>query len=288
MQTYTRDGLTFDVTDSGPADGEVVVLLHGFPEDRQAWDKLTPKLVEAGYRVLAPDQRGYSPGATPKGRTSYGLNELGKDVIALLDAAGVDKAHIAGHDWGGAVAWQLAGRHADRVSTVTVLSTPHPAAMAWAFAHSDQWRKSGYMVFFQLPFIPERAVLRQIPGLYTKTGMPAEDASKYAERFRTPQSLTGPLGWYRSMPASGAMLKAMRGRGGKSSDATTRPSRKVQVPTTYIWGSRDFALGRAAAEKTAEFVSGDYEFVEIPGAGHWLPEANSDEVAQAVLRRVRG
>lgn len=279
MDTYTRGELTFDVTDTGPQDAPVVVLLHGFPQDRHAWERVTPQLVDAGLRVLAPDQRGYSPGATPRGRAAYGLHELGLDVIALLDAAGAQQAHIVGHDWGGAVAWQLAMRHADRVASCTVLSTPHPGAMLWAMTHSDQWRKSSYMAFFQLPWIAEQSVFRQLPQLYIKTGMSATDAQRYAERFDTPESLTGPLGWYRSM-----FLQQLRGAARARKAADT--SHRVRVPTTYVWGTRDFALGRAAAEKTAEFVSADYEFVELDG-GHWLPEVNADQVADAVLRRIR-
>src|SRR5579875_2784646 len=132
METFTRDELTFDVTDSGPDDAPVVVLLHGFPQDRQAWGKVTPQLVDAGYRVLAPDQRGYSPGASPRGVSAYRLRELCGDVAALLDAAGAGQAHIVGHDWGGAVAWSFAGAHPHRVASCTVLSTPHPAALTWA------------------------------------------------------------------------------------------------------------------------------------------------------------
>jgi len=281
MQTYTRDDLTFDVTDSGPADGPVVVLLHGFPQDRQAWEKVTPHLVEAGFRVLAPDQRGYSPGATPRGRTSYGLRELGEDVVALLDAAGADTGHVVGHDWGGAVAWQLASAHAERVASCTVLSTPHPAALLWAMRHSDQWRKSSYMALFQLPWVAERSVLRSLPGMYVRTGMAAADAQKYADRFDTPQSLTGPLNWYRSMladQARGALKRRKRTAGSRH---------RITAPTTFVWGTRDFALGRAAAERTAEFVSGDYEFIELEGAGHWLPEVHPGEVATAITQRVR-
>lgn len=283
MDTYTRDGLTFDVTDAGPQDGPVIVLLHGFPQDRQAWEKVTPQLVEAGYRVLAPDQRGYSPGATPKSRTAYALSELARDVIALIDAAGAPTAHVVGHDWGGAVIWQLAQAHPDRIASATTLSTPHPEALMWAMRHSNQWRKSSYMAFFQLPWIAERGVLRQLPEMYVKTGMSPEDAQKYADRFTTPRSLSGPLGWYRSMLA-GQVRAALPSR---KQGSGQRRARKVTVPMSYVWGSRDFALGREAAEKSAEFVSGPYEFVEIDGAGHWLPEVNADQVAEAVLRRVR-
>jgi pimeloyl-ACP methyl ester carboxylesterase len=285
MQTYRRGQLTFDVTDSGPNDAPLIVLLHGFPQDRQAWQKVTPQLVDAGYRVLAPDQRGYSPGATPKSRSAYGLAQLAQDVIALVDAAGAATAHVVGHDWGGAVTWQLAQRHADRIASATTLSTPHPEALAWAMRHSDQWRKSSYMALFQVPWVAERGILRQLPEMYVKTGMAPEDAQKYADRFATPQSLTGPLGWYRSMFAAqvrGALASRKHpGAGHQGGD------RKITVPMTYVWGTRDFALGREAAEKSADFVSGPYEFVEVPGAGHWLPEVNADEVVEAVLRRVR-
>lgn len=285
MQTYTRGQLAFDVSDSGPQDAPIIVLLHGFPQDHQAWQKVTPRLVDAGYRVLAPDQRGYSPGATPKSRTAYHLSELARDVIALLDAAGADTAHVVGHDWGGAVTWQLAQRHADRIATATTLSTPHPEALAWAMSHSDQWRKSSYMALFQVPWIAERGILRQLPDMYVKTGMAPEDAQKYADRFSTPQSLTGPLGWYRSMLAG--QLRAALPRRKHADSGHGREKSKVTVPMTYVWGTRDFALGREAAEKSAEFVAGPYEFVELAGAGHWLPEVNAPEVAEAVLRRVR-
>lgn len=283
MQNYTRGDLTFDVTDSGPEGAPIVVLLHGFPQDRQAWDKVTPRLVDAGYRVLAPDQRGYSPGARPRSRAAYPLAELARDVIALVDAAGAATAHVVGHDWGGAVAWQLAQAHPDRIASATTLSTPHPEALLWAMTHSKQWRKSTYMAFFQLPWIPERGVLRQLPQMYVKTGMSPEDAQKYVDRFTTPASLHGPLGWYRSM-LIGQLRAALPPRKRNS----TAPRRgKITVPMSYVWGSRDFALGREAADKSAEFVSGPYEFVELPGAGHWLPEVNADEVAEAVLRRLR-
>jgi pimeloyl-ACP methyl ester carboxylesterase len=282
MQTYTRDGLTFDVTDSGPEDAPVVVLLHGFPQDRQAWDKVTPQLVDAGYRVLAPDQRGYSPAASPRSPSAYRLRELCGDVAALLDAASAEKAHIVGHDWGGAVAWSFAGAHAHRVASCTALSTPHPAALTWAMTHSDQWRKSSYMAFFQVPWIAERSVFHRLPQMYIKTGMSVTDAQKYAERFDTPESLTGPLNWYRAMFAAQlqGIARSARSLGGGA-------ARLIEVPTTYVWGTRDFALGRAAAEKTAEYVEGDYEFIELDGAGHWLPEVNADEVAAAVVRRAR-
>ena len=159
MDSFRRDGLTFDVRDAGPPDGEPVVLLHGFPQDAAAWDAVSPSLHQHGLRTLAPDQRGYSPMARPRGRKHYTLRETTGDVLALLDAAGLESAHVVGHDWGGMVAWALGAWHPDRVRTLTVLSVPHPAAMAKAMVTSTQALKSYYMGLFQLPLLPERLLL---------------------------------------------------------------------------------------------------------------------------------
>lgn len=290
METFERDGLVFDVTDSGPSDSsggsspEVVVLLHGFPQDRTAWTAVSDRLNAAGLRTLAPDQRGYSPRATPRGRSAYDIKELVADAAALITASGATKAHVVGHDWGGAVAWSLAAHRPDLVSTVTVLSTPHPAAMAWAMTNAGQWRHSWYMAAFQLPLLPEIQMSRGMRKLFARTGLPADHAEHYVARFATRESLHGPLGWYRSLSSRGSLKANLRPRRG--SGEASPAGRKVSIPATYVWGSKDFALGRAAAEKTAEFCSGPYEFIELK-AGHWLPETRVDEVSDAILRRVR-
>src|SRR3954467_7630213 len=129
VDTFRRGDMVFDVQDGGPPDGEPVVLLHGFPQDRTAFDRMAPALHTAGLRTLAPDQRGYSPGARPVGRSHYRVREAVGDVLAMLDAAGSERAHVVGHDWGGAVAWAMAAWHPDRVRMLTALSTPHPAAL---------------------------------------------------------------------------------------------------------------------------------------------------------------
>lgn len=264
-----RGDLAFPVRDGGPPTGTAVVLLHGFPQDGSAFDLVTPALHEAGLRTLVPDQRGYATSATPRGRRGYALSELALDVVALLDAAGVDRAHVVGHDWGGAVAWHLAARHTDRVASATVLSTPHPAALIWSLTRSRQALSSGYMGLFQLPLLPERLLAPRMGTFYRRTGLPAEHAQRYAVRFAEPASLTGPLGWYRSMPLH-------RTRTGRS-----------RVPTTYVWGTRDVALGGVAARRTAHYVAADYRFVEV-AAGHWLPETHPHLVAAEALRRVDG
>lgn len=269
MDSFTRDGLVFPVLDAGPRGSDkAVVLLHGFPQDSSAWGQVTPRLHTAGLRTLAPDQRGYAATATPRSRRGYAVRELSLDVLALLDVAGIERAHIVGHDWGGAVAWHLAARHTARVSTVTVLSTPHPAALTWSLTRSRQALMSGYMGAFQLPVLPERYLAPRLYGFYRSSGMPQERALRYAARFADPSSLTGPLGWYRA-------LSLTRTRFGRS-----------RVPTTYVWGTDDMALGGVAARRTAHYVAADYRFVELP-AGHWLPETHPELVAEEILRRAQ-
>jgi pimeloyl-ACP methyl ester carboxylesterase len=269
---YARDGLTFDVTDRGDPDAPTVLLLHGFPEDRQSWDPVADRLVDAGLRTLAPDQRGYSPRARPAEPypQAYALTELADDALALLDAAGVERVHLVGHDWGGGLAWMLAGAHPDRVATLTVLSTPHPAALRRA-ATSTPWQlaHSSYMLFFQVPRLPERVLLRQLEGLLRSSGMPRAEAERYAGRMREPGALRGALGWYRAM--------------GHSRGAVHR----CRVPTTFVWGRHDGFLGRQAAESTGAMVLADYRFVEVD-EGHWLPERQPDLCAEEIAARVAG
>lgn len=271
MESLTHNGLAFDVLDGGPADGEVVVLLHGFPQDATAWGRVAPQLHEAGLRTLAPHQRGYSAGARPGRVSAYRIPELVGDVLALLDAAGVRRAHVVGHDWGGAVAWALAEQHPERVASLVVLSTPHLDALRWALRHGDQARRSWYMLTFQLPWLPERALARLLrAGGLRRSGLPEEDSRRYAARLGRARDLRGPINWYR------AALRPARG-GGQSG---------ITVPTTYVWGSRDPFLGRAAAERTERYVTGTYRFVAAE-AGHWLPEREPELVVREVLARAR-
>ncbi len=266
ITSFSRQGLTFEVTDSGPLDGEPVVLLHGFPADRSGWRHVEPILHAAGLRTYAPDQRGYSPHASPRLRTAYRFDDLVDDVLALVDATGHDRVHLVGHDWGGGLAWLVGGHHPDRIATLTVLSTPHLTAFGRALLTLDQARRSWYMAAFQVPFLPERVLAATLRTMLRGSGLPAQDTERYAAHLASADALSGPLNWYRGAPLS-----------------QLRP-RDVDVPTTYVWGSKDFALGRRAAELTAEHVTGPYEFIELE-AGHWLPEKRPEECATAIISR---
>lgn len=268
MERFTRAGLTFPVDDRGPSDGPPVVLLHGFPQSPAAFDLVAPRLHAEGLRTLAPTQRGYAATARPRRRRDYAVAETAADVLALLDAAGLDRAHLVGHDWGAAPVWQLAATAPDRVVTATVLSTPHPRAMGAALLHGQALR-SWYMAFFQLPLLPERRAHRSLGDTLAGSGLPDRFVSEYTAALAAPGAATGAINWYRGLPFS-------------------RPAAgPTRVPTTYIWGRSDFALGRWAAERTADHVAPGvpYRFLEVD-AGHWLPETAPDVVADAIIDRI--
>ncbi len=262
MQTFERAGLTFDVVDAGPADGAPVVLLHGFPANPRSWERVTPFLVDAGHRVLVPAQRGYCPGARPSRRRDYRLGELVDDVVALADHASLAHFAVAGHDWGAAVAWALAARYPERISSLTALSVPHPRAFLRALGSTQAFR-SWYLAFFQLPRLPERVGLAAGPKILERTGLDAELAEAYIAALRGPGALRGALNWYRALPFS----KADMGRTGA-----------VQVPTLYVWSTKDPFLGHQSAGRCGDWVQGPYRFEIIEEASHWLPETEATRV----------
>ena len=274
MDSFRRDGLTFDVRDAGPPDGDPVVLLHGFPQDSTAWARVEPLLHRTGLRTLAPDQRGYSPMARPRGRAHYRLRELTDDVLVLLDTAGLDGAHVVGHDWGAMVAWALGAWHPDRVRTLTALSVPHPAAMAKAMVSSTQVLRSYYMVLFQLPVLPERALLARdgaaLRRVLSTGGLPDDVVDRYVRRMREPGALTAALAWYRALPLD-----------------VRQPVGTVRVPTLHMWSTGDAFLSRAGIDATADFVDAPYRLEVLEGVSHWIPELAPDVVADLVTAHVR-
>jgi len=261
MERFTNAPFSFEVTDTaaaGPGGPEgVVIFLHGFPQDRHCWDRVTPALAGGGYRVLAPDLRGYSPGARPAARSAYRNSQLAADVLALADAAGTERFHLA---------WYVAGRHPERVRSLAALSVPHPQAFAHAMITGSQAARSWYMAACQLPWLPERVLGRRggqaLRDLLVRAGLDPASADRYAARARDPAVLRGPLNWYRAMPFS-----------------LREPAGPVRVPTLFAWGNRDRFVSRAAAELCGRYVTGPYRFTELDGASHWLPEQAADQVA---------
>lgn len=271
ISQISHAGLTFDVIDSGPIDGEPVVLLHGFPQRATSWAQVSERLNAAGLRTYALDQRGYSPGARPTSRFDYKVTQLVGDVAALIDEIG-QPVHLVGHDWGSAVAWSVAAHHPDSVRTLTAVSVAHPGAFVKSMLSSSQLLKSYYMFLFQIPFLPERMLSR--PGgfgekMLRAAGMDRDMIHTFRREIVADGALRGGLGYYRSMFATPGELK-----------------HQITVPTTYVWSDGDAALARRGAELTPPYVSAPYQLVVLEGATHWLLDQNPDEVAAAILGRV--
>ncbi len=271
MPTFTNDGLRFDVLEGGTGDADhTIVLLHGFPQTNQAWMGVAPRLHAAGFRTLAPALRGYCDGAMPKGIRPYRIECLVSDVLALLDHAGLDRAHIVGHDWGGAIAWQTAMQFPERVQRITVLSTPHPGALRRALWTTTQGLRSWYMAAMAIPRLPEAFLTRAVQrGALSRIGLPEAHEAAYRSRITRPGAPRGMIGAYRA-------LFIPPPRHGFASDV------RVAVPTTYLWSRRDAYLGRRAAELTEGYCTDRYRFVELD-AGHWLPEKQAPRVAAEIL-----
>lgn len=266
-------GLAFDVRDLGPQGGEVVLALHGFPQTSWSWRHVWPALTAAGYRVVAPDQRGCSPGARPAGAGQYAMAAVVSDALGLLDRLGAERAHLLGHDWGAAVAWQIAARHPERVRTLTAVSVPHPLAFAEALrSDPDQRQRSRYMREFAVPGAEDALLADDTAGLralFAGDGGTV-DVEQVLSVVAEPAVLRRCLDWYAAQ--SSADLEGLG---------------PVTVPTTYVWSDRDLALGRVAAEATRSHVAAPYRFEVLPGVSHWVPEQAPDALVELVLERLR-
>jgi pimeloyl-ACP methyl ester carboxylesterase len=272
MDNFRRGNLVFDVIDEGPAEGPVVVLLHGFPQFNNSWSKVIPRLTAQGYRCLAPNQRGYSRGARPTRRRDYRIPDLVDDVAALIDASDATRVHLVGHDWGAVVAWGLAATYPDRLATVSPVSVPHPTAFLRALVSSRQALDSYYMYAFQLPWLPERFLLGgsgkadRLAKALRSGGQSATAADRDARAMAEPGVLTAALNWYRAIPLS-----------------DIRSTGKITVPTLYVWSDRDVALAEKAARNTGRYVSGEYRFETLRGVSHWIPDQEPDVLADLLL-----
>jgi pimeloyl-ACP methyl ester carboxylesterase len=270
------NGLRLHVVEAGPQSGPPVVLLHGFPELWYGWRKQLGPLAEAGFRVIVPDQRGYNTSDRPGGVAAYRIETLAEDVVGLLDAAGLERAAIVGHDWGAVVAWWLGLAHPERVSRLAILNVPHPAVMRrHLFSSPRQMRRSWYVFFFQVPGLPERFLARDdfknlargVRGGRRGT-CTDEDLAVYRAAWGQPGALTAMVNWYRA---------ALRSTGRRL------PRLRVSAPTLLLWGARDRFLGREMAEPSAALCDdGRLEIFE--GATHWLQHDEADAVNDRLVR----
>lgn len=273
---FDLPGLRMHAAVAGPADGPLLILLHGFPEFWYSWRRQIGPLAQAGFRVVAPDQRGYNlTDKTPP----YDTATLSNDIVNLINACGHEQADVVGHDWGAAVAWTLAGLHPERVKCLAILNVPHPAAMAKALLGGNlrQIRKSWYIFYFQIPGLPEQALrwrdYQNLWRLVKSSGLPdtfpASDFTYYRQAWSQPGALPAMLGWYRAIFWQTARRSAPRlGR--------------IIVPTLMLWGERDIALGVETAEESLSYLA-DGKLIRFPDATHWIHRDKPEEVTQHLL-----
>jgi pimeloyl-ACP methyl ester carboxylesterase len=270
----TAGSFTFDALAAGPSGGETVLLLHGFPQSSYEWRAQLKALGEAGYRAVAPDQRGYSPRARPVGVEHYRAEHLVADVLAMADALGAPRFHLVGHDWGAAVAWHVAGRHTERLRTLTPVSVPHPAAFANALQGDDQRQRSSYIELFRQEGKAEELLLEddgnRLRAMFAAGGL-AGDVEEYVRRMQGPGAMTAALNWYRAVD-----IGSIEGLG------------PITTPTMFVWSTNDMALGREGAEATAKYVDGPYRFEVLEGVSHWIPEEAADELCRLLLDHLAG
>jgi pimeloyl-ACP methyl ester carboxylesterase len=269
VRNIQANGMTFRCRVSGPESGKPVILLHGFPESSAMWVQAMGLLAEKGYRCLAPDQRGYSPGARPKDRSAYAMDKVASDVIALANALGWEKFHLVGHDWGAGCGWTVVQLFPERLLSWTALSLPHMAAFGKAIRTvPDQKKKSWYMAFFQVPVLPELVLgWWALERVWKKVG--PQEAVDYRALFKPFGARRAVLNWYRAVRLGPVHYS------------------EVFVPTLFMWGNRDEVIGRAGAEDTRRFMKGKYTFVPLD-AGHWLPREAFDRVMDEILPHLEG
>lgn len=264
------------VTQDGPADGRLVILLHGFPEFWYCWKEQIKPLASAGYRVLAPDQRGYNLSSKLLGVASYRLEDAGKDVLGLMDSLERERATIVGHDWGGGVGWWLAAHHPERVERLAILNMPHPLVIERTLLRSPaQVLRSLYAAFFQFPWLPE-AILRNNdwdllvknmqatsrPGTFSEA-----DYEQYRRAWWQKGAITGMLNWYRA----NLRYRLDFPNGGS-----------ISVPTLIIWGAKDTVLGREMAQESLNLCR-QGKMVMFEEATHWVQHEEASQVSSLLL-----
>jgi len=269
--------LIFDALAAGEAGATPVLLLHGFAESMRCWRAQVAALANAGYRAIAPSQRGYSPGARPDVRdaANYHIDRLMDDAMAIVAASGYGRQrfHLAGHDWGGSIAWSLADRYPERIASLTVLSRPHPNAFNRALQMPDgeQAQRSRHHRWFLEPDAADVVLADDAKWLRERlraNGVPDAAITEHLAVLGNKAAMEGALAWYRARGA-------IRG-----------PLGTIKVPTLYIWGDADDTVGRTAAEGTVDFVEAPYRFEVLPGVGHFAADQAPERVSALMLAHV--
>jgi pimeloyl-ACP methyl ester carboxylesterase len=277
MKHFIHDHLDFEYYCDGPDNGEPVVLLHGFPQNASCWHAVVPILAASGYRVLALNQRGYSPGARPRPVSSYRITKLVSDTVAFIKQVGGGKVHLVGHDLGGEVAWIVACTVPDVVQSLTIVSTPHPRALTRALFTTDQLIRSWYLSFIQLPVIPEK-IFRARHGeiavwLLGRFGLENSLARQYVDYLLvSPGALRAAINWYRAFPLEPRLIFA---------------APRISTNTQLIWGTNDAVVTREVADLTQRYVSGPYRFSILQDISHWIPDQAPDQLSELILKQAR-
>ena len=276
-QITISPALTFDALVAGEPGAPLVLLLHGFAESMHCWRAQVEALAGAGYRAVAPSQRGYSAAARPdvSDTSNYHIDRLMDDAMAIVEAAGYGERrfHLVGHDWGGSISWALADRYPKRLASLTVLSRPHPNAFNRALLETDgeQAQRSRHHRWFLEPDAADVVLADDTKWLRERlaaNGVPAAAIARHVSVLGNKDAMEGALAWYRARGA-------IRG-----------PLGPIRVPTLYIWGDADDTVGRIAAEGTVDFVSAPYRFAVLPGVGHFAADQAPDRVSELMLQHV--
>ena len=257
-------------------EGPLIVLLHGFPEFWYAWRQQIAPLATAGFRVVAPDTRGYNLSSKPEGVAAYDVGLLADDIKGLIRERGAESAMVAGHDWGGSIAWALAMNHPEVVDRLAILNAAHPRKLSQGLHHPDQLRKSWYFFFFALPELPETVVhanhwhffrhfLRDARPPFTP-----EQTDRYVEAWSQPGASTGMINYYRSSVRQNQ----------KKAEAALRP---IKAPTLVIWGEGDHYLGPELAEPEHDDVPNLDRVERLPDASHWVHHDEAERVSQLLI-----
>lgn len=283
-QFIETNGVKLHVVTDGPEDGTPVILLHGFPEFHYGWRKQVPALVEAGFRVITPDQRGYNLSDKPRGISAYNVITLAQDVIGLCDHFEIQKARLVGHDWGAVVAWTVALNHPERLEKLTILNVPHPDVISrFILENTEQRKKSWYVFFFQIPFFVEwilrrddyRNMKRVLLGSGRKSTFRRDDIETYKKAWSQPGALTGMLNWYRNI-FWGSLRSIFQ----------KKAARRVSVPALILWGKNDVALSHEMVQPSLELCDhGSAVFFE--NATHWVQHDEADEVNKKLIEFLR-